>query len=77
MFLNLLGLSAPTPIDFAIDQNPNKTNRFLAVSGQVVKPPAYLADVPVEEIVVMNPIYRDEIQSRLSAVGSGARVVTA
>jgi SAM-dependent methyltransferase len=77
MFLNLLGLSAPQPIDFAIDQNPNKTNRYLAVSGQVVRPPAHLADAQVDEIVVMNPIYRDEIQGRLSALGSSARVVTA
>ena len=77
MFLNLLGLCAPSPIDFAIDQNPNKTNRFLAVSGQVVKAPEHLSNVPVEEVVVMNPIYNDEIRSSLSVLGSRARMVTA
>lgn len=77
MFLNLLRLSAPSPIDFAIDQNPNKTNRFLAVSGQVVKAPEHLSNVPVEEVVVMNPIYNDEIRSSLSVLGSRARMVTA
>jgi SAM-dependent methyltransferase len=77
MFLNLLGLSAPRLIDFAIDQNPHKTGRYLAVSGQVVMPPSHLVENPVAEIVVMNDIYLAEIQSSLASIGSTARVSTA
>lgn len=77
MFLNLLGLASPRPLDFVIDQNPNKANRFVAVSAQVVKPPDHLAKAPVDEVVVMNPIYREEIQQRLSALHVPARMVIA
>jgi hypothetical protein len=77
MFLNLLGLASPRPLDFVIDQNPNKANRFVAVSAQVVKPPDHLAKAPVDEVVVMNPIYREEIQQRLSALHVPPRMVIA
>ena len=77
MFLNLLGLSAPEPIAFALDQNPNKSGRYLAVSGQVVMPPSHLVERPMGEIIVMNDIYLHEIQSRLTSMGSTARVATA
>lgn len=77
MFANLLGLAAPDPLDFVIDQNPNKAGRFLAVSAQVVRPPAHLAGAGIEEVVVMNPIYRDEIQRQLAALDARTRTVTA
>jgi hypothetical protein len=77
MFLNLLGFSSPGALDFVIDQNPNKANRFVAVGGQVVKPPGHLVEAPVDEVVVMNPIYRQEIEQRLAALDVRARVVTA
>jgi hypothetical protein len=76
MFLNLLGLAAPVPIDFVIDQNPHKAGRYLAVSGQVVMPPSHLVANPVSEIVVMNDIYLGEIRARLATIGSTARVAT-
>jgi SAM-dependent methyltransferase len=76
MFLNLLGLSAPEPVDFAIDQNPNKTDRYLAVSGQVVLAPEALAHRDVDQVIVMNAIYRSEIQTRLAMVGSHAVITT-
>ena len=77
MFLNLLGLAAPDPIDFAVDQNPNKSGRFLAVSGQVVMPPSHLVQRPVGEIIVMNDIYLAEIRAHLVGLGSRARIATA
>jgi SAM-dependent methyltransferase len=76
MFLNLLGLSAPAPIDFVIDQNPHKAGRYLAVSGQVVMPPSHLVANPVSEVVVMNDIYLGEIKAQLATMGSTALVVT-
>ena len=77
MFLNLLGLAAPFPVEFAIDQNPNKSHRFLAVTGQVVMSPAHLEDTPVEEVIVMNEIYFDEIKKRLADSGSRVRIAVA
>jgi SAM-dependent methyltransferase len=77
MFLNLLGLSAPGPLDFVIDQNPNKSDRYIAISGQVIRSPAHLVEAPVEEVVVMNSIYRDEIQRQLAGLNVHARVLIA
>ena len=77
MFLNLLGLDAPKPIDFAVDQSRNKHHRFLAVRGQEIVPPEHLAGSNVDEIVVMNPLYRGEIEERLRGMGLAPRVLTA
>jgi SAM-dependent methyltransferase len=77
MFVNLLGLSAPDPVDFVIDQNPGKSGRYLAVSGQVVMPPAYLLEKPAGEIIVMNGIYLEEIRASLENIGSRARIAAA
>jgi hypothetical protein len=77
MFLNLLGLDAPKPIDFAVDQSRNKHHRFLAVRGQEIVPPERLAGSGVDEIVVMNPLYKGEIEERLRGMGLTPRVLTA
>lgn len=77
MFLNLLGLDAPKPIDFAVDQSRNKHHRFLAVRGQEIVPPEHLAGSDVEEIVVMNPLYRGEIEERLRGMGLAPRILIA
>jgi SAM-dependent methyltransferase len=77
MFLNLLGFDAPNPIEFVIDQNPNKHGRYLACCGQVVSDPARLAESPVEEVVVMNQIYLGEVRDRMTALGVAPRILTA
>lgn len=77
MFVNLLGLMSPAPLGYAIDQNPNKHGRYLAGGGQVVAAPWRLRDQPVDELVIMNPIYRDEIGRQLQAFAVSPQVVTA
>jgi hypothetical protein len=77
MFVNLLGLVSPGPLGYAIDQNPSKHGRYLAGGGQVVAGPSRLRDQPVDELVIMNPIYRDEIARQLEQFGVSPDVVTA
>jgi len=71
-FLNLLGLRASAPagsIDYVVDINPNKHGRFLPGTGQEIVPPSFLQEYRPENVVIMNPIYRDEIGSTLRDLG--------
>jgi len=77
MFLNLTGAKSPKPIEFAVDQNPNKHGQYIAGTGQQVAPPERIVASGVEEVVVMNQIYFQEITNQLSLLGSRARVLTA
>lgn len=77
MFLNLLELRPPEPVAFVIDQNPNKHGRFVAATGHVIVGPEHLQNSPVEQVVLMNPIYRNEVGSRLSAMGIAPALIVA
>lgn len=77
MFLNLLNASAPDAIACAVDQNPNKHGQYVSGSGQQVVGPADLTKLPVSQIVLMNPIYADEVKQRLEALHLDTELVTA
>lgn len=76
-FANLLGLTAPIPLDRMIDQNPNKHGRYVARTGQVIAPPASLLERPASTVLLMNDIYRREISRWLDEHGVGAWVASA
>ncbi len=59
-------------IDFAVDINPRKTNRFTAGTGQQIKAPAFLTEWKPDHLLIMNPLYRDEIESMLRDLGVSA-----
>lgn len=58
----------------AIDVSPRKQGRFLPGTGQRVMPPADAIEQAVDEVVVMNPIYLDEVRSTLDELGYRGRV---
>ena len=76
MFLNTLQAS-PAMIPLAIDVNPRKRGRYLAGTGQRIVAPEDLQDHPPDVVVVMNPVYRDEISEKMSELGITADVVAA
>lgn len=71
-FLN--NLSEGNVILYAVDVNARKLGRFIPGTGHEIVAPDALGDAQLDEIVVMNPIYRDEIASMAKAVGSSAEV---
>jgi SAM-dependent methyltransferase len=77
MFLNLIARDVADRIPFAIDQNPNKHGQFVAGTGQQVVAPETASSSGLDQIVVMNPIYRREILERLGALGTSVDVLTA
>jgi hypothetical protein len=63
-FLTTLGITAEVP--FAVDINPFKAGTFLAGNGQKIIPPADLKTIQPDVVIVMNPIYMDEIRADLA-----------
>ncbi|MFH1843676.1 MAG: methyltransferase domain-containing protein [bacterium] len=64
MFLNLV--KAAAAIDYVVDINPGKQGRFVAGGGQQFVAPEFLVEYKPDVVVVMNPIYRDEIARSLA-----------
>jgi len=59
-FLNTLDLQ--NQIDYIIDINPHKHGKYVAGTGQQVMPPEFLQTYNPDSVIVVNPIYLDEIK---------------
>lgn len=66
-FLNIMKVQ--DEIRHVVDINPRKRGLHLAGTGQRVIAPKDLHVNPPEVVILMNPIYRDEIESQLAAMG--------
>ena len=70
-FLNTVGAAGVSAV---VDINPRKEGRFVAGIGLEVISPDGLESAPVDVVLIMNPIYRDEIASMLAERGLAAEV---
>jgi len=75
-FLNTLNVSSSL-IEFAVDLNPRKHGRFIAGTGQRIVAPDFLKSYRPETIVIMNPVYRSEIQNDLRGLELTCEILTA
>ena len=66
-FLNTFDLREH--ITHVVDVNPKKHGMFVAGQGQRIVPPAYLADHPVDTVIVANSIYKNEILELTGELG--------
>jgi SAM-dependent methyltransferase len=74
-FLSTVGVARE--IDAVIDINPHRHGKYLAGSGKQVVAPETLRMTPAEAILVMNPVYCDEIRQQLDAMGVQAELIPA
>ena len=65
----LTTLSIGDEVEYAVDINPRKHGTYLAGSGQMVVGPQFLIEYQPDIILVMNPIYTDEILVTLHEFG--------
>ena len=72
-FLTTLGIS--DEISYVVDINPYKQGKFMAATGQEIVAPEFLCNYRPDLVVVMNPIYVDEIGLDLARLGVDARVL--
>jgi len=56
-------------IDYAVDINPRKQGMYIPGTGQRIVPPDFLRDYHPDVIIIMNPIYRTEIQELTKRLG--------
>jgi hypothetical protein len=75
MFLNTLGVT-PDVVSCAVDVNPRKQGRFVAGTGQEIVAPEALRQIQPDVILVMNPLYADEIKTTLANLKLSPAVVT-
>lgn len=75
-FLNVLDVSTDR-VDRIVDVNPHKEGRFVPGTGQQVVRPDALRERPPRTVVIMNPIYREEIEATLRSLGLSAQVLVA
>jgi hypothetical protein len=66
-FITSLGLTEEVSV--VVDIDPRKQGRFLPGSGHEIVGPEYLSHFPPRRIVVMNPVYLDEIGKDVASLG--------
>jgi hypothetical protein len=75
MFLNLLGIDCQT-IPHIVDINPKKHGQHIPGTGQKVLSPEDLAQTEPLCVLIMNPVYQNEIRSMLCSLGCPSPVVS-
>ena len=63
-------------IEFAVDINPHKNMTYLAGTGHKILMPDYLQEKPPDAVVIMNPIYRDDVKTDVAKMGLSPELIT-
>jgi SAM-dependent methyltransferase len=71
----LTKLNIREEITYAVDINPYKRGTYMAGTGQEIVTPDFLVSYRPDIVIVMNPIYCDEIRRDLEKLGVSAEVV--
>jgi len=66
-FLTNLGVA--DLVDAGVDINPFKAGKFMPGTGHAILAPEQLVDDPPDLVVVMNPVYVDEIRAQVAGLG--------
>jgi SAM-dependent methyltransferase len=74
-FLTTLGLEEDT-VEFAVDINPHRHGQFMATTGQEIIGANRLTQDRPDVVIVMNPIYKQEIEADLQKLGLRPEVLT-
>ncbi|MEM7262830.1 MAG: class I SAM-dependent methyltransferase, partial [Planctomycetota bacterium] len=72
-YLTTLGIT--DEIEVVVDINPHKHGKFLAGTGHVIVGPDDLVEIKPDVVLVMNPIYVEEIRADLNARGLDPELV--
>ena len=56
-------------IQFVVDINPHRQGTFMAGTGQQVVSPEFLQEYRPDIVIIMNPIYLEEIQKQIKEMG--------
>jgi len=71
----LTALERSETIRYAVDINPNKHGTYMAGTGHEIVGPATMAAYHPDVVIVMNPIYCEEIRQELAGLGVQAKLL--
>ncbi len=71
----LTTLNIEDEIEYAVDINPYKHGTYMAGTGQEIVAPEFLREYRPDAVIVMNPIYCNEIQQSLDRMGVTAELM--
>jgi len=71
-FLTTLGVTKE--IEYVVDINPHRHGKFMPGSAQQIVPPEFMAKYQPKHVIVMNPVYCQEIRRDLDRVGVKAEL---
>ena len=74
-FLNIV--KCENVIHHMVDINPRKHGKFVPVSGQEIVAPDFLKELMPHTVIVMNPLYREEISQQLNRMNLDSKVIVA
>ncbi len=63
-------------IEHVVDINPHRQGHFMPGTGQRILSPSDLRTVAPAAVIVMNPVYREEIAAELTRQGIAATLYT-
>jgi hypothetical protein len=73
-FLTTLGVQ--DEIEYVVDINPYKHGTYMAGGGQEIVAPDFLRAYNPDLVIIMNPIYREEIRQDISRMGLNPKLLT-
>lgn len=73
-FLTTLGVDRG--IDYVVDINPYRQGTFMPGTGQPIIAPQFLQDYQPDDVIVINPIYCNEVRTMIDSLGIDARLTT-
>jgi SAM-dependent methyltransferase len=74
-FLNTL--ESESRIEYVVDINPRKQGMYVAGTGQEIVTPEFLVEYRPDVVIVVNPVYKEEIQERVETLGLDTEMVIA
>ena len=61
-------------VECVVDINPNKHHKYQAGTGHEIVPPGVLKHYQPDVVLVMNPVYSEEIKADLNCKDVGAQL---
>jgi SAM-dependent methyltransferase len=71
----LTTLDAADYIDCIVDINPHRHGKFIPGVGKEIMPPEFLKEYRPNQVIVMNSIYKNEIQNLLTDMGVATKIL--
>lgn len=63
-------------IEYVVDINPYRQGTYMAGTGHEIVSPSFLKAYRPDAVIIMNPVYREEIERELAGLGVDAEIMT-